>query len=206
MVERNEMADLESKTLQSELKFLKSQINPHFYLIRSIVYTPTPWKKTDDAPDIVLKLSEMMRYMLYDCNEKKCFGQRDQVHPKLPWPRIHKAWWKDRHSLWNRWSGRSTENCTLIMMPFIENAFKHGTTSQINEAFVYFKLNVDRTKLFLNLRNSKAASIPKPIIIQSGALDLTMSKEDWTYCIRINISFTLTKVLKNIKVSLQIDL
>ena len=73
MVKRNEMADLESKTLQSELKFLKSQINHIFYSIRSIVYTPTLQKKRMMHRHCPKNFSEMMRYMLYDYNEKKCF-------------------------------------------------------------------------------------------------------------------------------------
>ena len=65
-----ERQDLETQNMQSELKFLKSQINPHFlFNTLNSLYALT-LKKSDLAPEIVLKLSEMMRYMLYECNEK----------------------------------------------------------------------------------------------------------------------------------------
>ena len=67
---QNDKQELANQTLQSELKFLKSQINPHFlFNTLNSLYALT-LKKSDLAPEIVLKLSEMMRYMLYECNEK----------------------------------------------------------------------------------------------------------------------------------------
>ena len=63
--------ELEKKNIQSELQFLKSQVNPHFlFNTLNNLYALT-LKKSDKAPEIVLKLSEMMRYMLYECNEKR---------------------------------------------------------------------------------------------------------------------------------------
>lgn len=63
--------ELEKRTMQSELRFLKSQINPHFlFNTLNSLYALT-LKKSDKAPEIVIKLSEMMRYMLYECNEKQ---------------------------------------------------------------------------------------------------------------------------------------
>jgi two-component system LytT family sensor kinase len=66
-----ERQELQTQTMQSELRFLKSQINPHFlFNTLNNLYALT-LKKSDKAPDIVIKLSEMMRYMLYECNEKE---------------------------------------------------------------------------------------------------------------------------------------
>ncbi|NRA52218.1 MAG: histidine kinase, partial [Phaeodactylibacter sp.] len=60
-----ERQELQTQTMQSELRFLKSQINPHFlFNTLNNLYALT-LKKSDEAPEIVLKLSEMMRYMLY---------------------------------------------------------------------------------------------------------------------------------------------
>jgi len=65
---QREKQELQKQTLTSELRFLKSQINPHFlFNTLNNLYALT-LKKSDLAPEIVLKLSEMMRYMLYECN------------------------------------------------------------------------------------------------------------------------------------------
>jgi len=71
MRQLREKQELVTQNMQSELRFLKSQINPHFlFNTLNNLYALT-LKKSDKAPDIVLKLSEMMRYMLYECNEKR---------------------------------------------------------------------------------------------------------------------------------------
>ncbi|MEY4926466.1 MAG: hypothetical protein RI894_902, partial [Bacteroidota bacterium] len=63
--------DLEKQRLQSELKFLRTQINPHFlFNTLNSLYALT-LKKSDIAPDIVIQLSDIMRYMLYETNEKR---------------------------------------------------------------------------------------------------------------------------------------
>jgi len=71
LLSQREKKELQAQTLQSELKFLKSQINPHFlFNTLNSLYALT-LKKSDQAPEIVLKLSEMMRYMLYESNVKE---------------------------------------------------------------------------------------------------------------------------------------
>src|SRR6187397_2172035 len=63
--------------MQSGIKFLKSQINPHFlFNTLNSLYALT-LKKSDTAPEIVIKLSEMMRYMLYECNERRVPLQKE---------------------------------------------------------------------------------------------------------------------------------
>jgi len=63
--------DLENQRLSAELAFLKSQINPHF-LFNSLnsIYS-LAYQKSDTTPEAILKLSEIMRYMLYECNDNK---------------------------------------------------------------------------------------------------------------------------------------
>ena len=68
---QREKKELQTQTMQSELRFLKSQINPHFlFNTLNSLYALT-LKKSDKAPEIVIKLSEIMRYMLYECNERR---------------------------------------------------------------------------------------------------------------------------------------
>ena len=63
--------ELERRTLRSELDFLRTQINPHFlFNTLNSLYALT-LKKSDDAPEIVIKLSDMMRYMLYESNVER---------------------------------------------------------------------------------------------------------------------------------------
>jgi len=71
ITQNSKRVTMENESMQSELRFLKSQINPHFlFNTLNSLYALT-LKKDDKAPDIVIKLSEMMRYMLYECNEPR---------------------------------------------------------------------------------------------------------------------------------------
>ena len=68
---------LRSENLNSELKFLKAQINPHFlFNALNNIYTLSLIKSAD-TPEMILKLSEMLRYILYDCNEDKVLLEKE---------------------------------------------------------------------------------------------------------------------------------
>jgi two-component system LytT family sensor kinase len=63
--------DLENQRLSAELAFLKSQINPHFLFNSLNTIYSLAYQKSATTPDAILKLSEIMRYMLYECNDNK---------------------------------------------------------------------------------------------------------------------------------------
>lgn len=165
--------ELETQTMQSELKFLKSQINPHFlFNTLNNLYALT-LKKSDKAPEIVIKLSEMMRYMLYECNERNVLLSKEVNYIKN---------YLDLESL------RQSKNvkihldvkgnisdqriAPLMFIPFLENSFKHGLNHQISEGFVNILLNVDQNEVHLFIENSKSESMPKSIHKRSGGIGL----------------------------------
>lgn len=177
MVEKHTRVDLESKTLQTELKLLKSQINPHFlFNTLNSLYAHT-LKKSDEAPEIVLKLSEMMRYMLYDCNEKEVFLEKEITYIQN-YLNLESLRHGDRIKITFDIYGDVGEQkiAPLILMPFIENAFKHGTNSQIKDAYVFLKLDVQKDDIHFKMENSKTPSIPKSTLIKSGGIGLANVK------------------------------
>jgi two-component system LytT family sensor kinase len=66
-----ELLELRARKFEAELKFLREQINPHF-LFNSInnIYSLS-LENSPRTPEMILKLSELLRYMLYDCNQPK---------------------------------------------------------------------------------------------------------------------------------------
>jgi LytS/YehU family sensor histidine kinase len=111
----------------SELALLRSQVNPHFLFntlnnIYSLVY-----KKSEEAPAAVMKLSRIMRYMLYDSNSDKVQLEKEVEYLKsfieLQELRINRTDYVNFKIIGN------TENRTIapmLLIPFVENAFKHG--------------------------------------------------------------------------------
>lgn len=156
--EKSELLRLNSET---ELKYLKSQINPHF-LFNSLnsIYALT-LKKSDDAPQTVLKLSEMLRYLLYEAGEKKVTIDKEINYLKnyLELERIR---------LGNR--GKITfESETdrdnyliepMLIMPFVENSFKHGLNTHATDGWVLIELKVKEGKLnFIISNNIKSNNV-----------------------------------------------
>jgi two-component system, LytTR family, sensor kinase len=147
--------ELETRTMQSELNFLKSQINPHFlFNTLNSLYALT-LKKSDEAPEVVIKLSEMMRYMLYECNEKLV-----PLSKEVLYIRNYLALEKLRHKNMDiqfevQGDEGSMTIAPLIFISFIENSFKHGASNHITQGFVHIHLNITTNEINMYVENSK---------------------------------------------------
>ncbi len=172
-IHQSEKMELETQTMQSELNFLRSQVNPHFlFNTLNNLYALT-LKKSDDAPQIVLKLSEMMRYMLYECNERKVPLSKEIAYLKnyLDLERLR------QHDMINinfniRGEIRDQKIAPLLFIPFLENSFKHGLNNQLHHGYVDIDINVEEERLQFHIVNSKAPSQPKQNHRRSGGIGL----------------------------------
>jgi LytS/YehU family sensor histidine kinase len=168
--------ELETRTMQSELNFLKSQINPHFlFNTLNSLYALT-LKKSDDAPEIVIKLSEMMRYMLYECNEKQV-----PLSKEIAYIRNYLDLEKLRHkNLEVKFDVEGEVGdlkvAPLIFISFIENAFKHGASNAIAAGFVHIQMFVDNGELNLYVENNKPEKQPSLEHKRSGGIGLVNVK------------------------------
>jgi two-component system, LytTR family, sensor kinase len=154
---RNEriQRDLENQRLSAELSFLKSQINPHF-LFNSLnsIYS-LAYQRSETTPEAILKLSEIMRYMLYECNDNKVALSKElqylQNYIDLQKIRFGKKSYIDF-----KVNGRVDHQqiVPLLLIAFIENAFKHGIA---NDPLMPISLlvDVDAEHLHFYIRNKK---------------------------------------------------
>ena len=153
---QREKKELQTKTMQSELRFLKSQINPHFlFNTLNNLYALT-LKKSDQAPEIVLKLSEMMRYMLYECNEKQVSLEKEVNYLRnyLDLEGLRQGKKVDISFIVD---GVVTDQkiAPLLFITFLENSFKHGLSHHIQKGFVNIKMKVHNKNLEFSIENSK---------------------------------------------------
>jgi LytS/YehU family sensor histidine kinase len=170
--------DLETQRMQSEIKFLKSQINPHFlFNTLNSLYALT-LKKSDKAPEIVIKLSEMMRYMLYESNERRVPLQKEvnyiQNYLALSLRQSGHA------DIQFKVEGQITDQtiAPLIFIPFLENSFKHGLNHQISEGYVHVTMKVLDNKLLLRILN-ESGSIATAFRKTSGGIGLASTTTSW---------------------------
>ncbi len=133
--------DLENQRLSAELAFLKSQINPHF-LFNSLnsIYS-LAYQRSETTPEAILKLSEIMRYMLYECNDNKV-----ELTKELQYIRnyidLQKIRFANKAFIDLKVNGDMEDQriVPLLLIPFIENAFKHGVA---NNALTPIKLAIE---------------------------------------------------------------
>lgn len=171
---QNEKQVLMTQTMQSELRFLKSQINPHFlFNTLNNLYALT-LKKSDKAPEIVLKLSEIMRYMLYECNERRVHLSKEihYIYNYLDLERLRQPKDADIRFVVE---GHISEQMVapLLFVPFIENSFKHGLNHAVNGGgYVRMHLVVQGEDLEFTIENSKVDQIPRQNHARSGGIGL----------------------------------
>lgn len=132
--------DLQKMQLQSELKFLKTQINPHF-LFNSLnnLYALT-LIKSDLAPQVVLRLSDILRYVLYETSEGKVDLQKELQHLS-DFVSLEQMRVGDRVKVDIDLEEPNKDYLIepMLFLTLIENAFKHGAQSAIEEGWVKIK-------------------------------------------------------------------
>lgn len=149
-------SNLENEKLIAELAFLKSQINPHF-LFNSLnnIYS-LAYQKAEKTPEAILKLSEIMRYMLYESNEGKV-ALADEIRYLENYIELQKLRFKDNAYIKFEIIGEVSDQqiTPLILISFVENAFKHGTvTDQENPVSILLK--IESGKIFFRTTNKKS--------------------------------------------------
>ncbi len=142
--------------LNAEVDFLRAQVNPHFlFNILNNLYALT-LKKSDMAPDVVLRLSAMMEYMLYDSNDDYV-----PLHKELSYLQSYIELERLRFSegaiidlnINNIADGKKI--APLLLLPLVENAFKHGLSKQTENAWLKVDISLVRQGLRLEVVNSK---------------------------------------------------
>ncbi|MEJ8756146.1 histidine kinase [Pontibacter sp. H259] len=147
---------LSQDKLEAELKFLKGQIHPHFlFNTLNSLYSLT-LKKSDNAPEMVLKLSGLMDYMLYDANAEKVPLEKELNYIRN-YIDLERMRYGDRVDISFTESGSilGANIAPMMLLPFVENAFKHGVSTETENAWVRIDVKVQESNLSLRVENCK---------------------------------------------------
>lgn len=155
------MKEKEKHYLETELKFLRSQIHPHFFFnTLNNIYSLT-LKKSDDAPGVILKLSDLMSYMLYETNVPlvPLVKEIDYLQNYLD---VEKLRFGQRLSINFTWSGFAGDiNIPpMILILFLENSFKHGVKNNISKIHIDISLWLDDQYLYFRVDNPMTHNEP----------------------------------------------
>ncbi len=148
---------LEQEKLQAELKFLKAQVHPHFlFNTLNNLYALT-LKQSQDAPEVVLKLSDLLDYMLYECNAD-WVPLKKEIKLVEDYIALEKIRYGNRLEISFDIRGE-VENqmiAPMMILPFVENSFKHGVSEELEQSWVSMDLTVKSESLTLKVENSKS--------------------------------------------------
>lgn len=147
--------DLENQRLSAELAFLKSQINPHF-LFNSLnsIYS-LAYQGSQNTPGAILKLSEIMRYMLYESNDNKVALEKELQYLQN-YIDLQKIRFGNKAFIDFKIEGKVGDQriVPLLLIAFIENAFKHGVANDAASA-IKLLIRVDDKHLYFFIENKK---------------------------------------------------
>lgn len=166
---QDEKDELEKLNTELELNFLKSQINPHFLFNTLNNIYSLSLQKSDLAPEMIIKLSDLMRYILYECNvekvplEKEVAFMKDYVElEKLRYGKHVDIQFNVEGSL----DGKQTP--PLLLIHFVENAFKHGVNAQLGQSYISMHLKTTGSGLAFSIENNKPVNGIKPENMTGG--------------------------------------
>ena len=142
--------------LDAELKFLKAQIHPHFlFNTLNNLYSLT-LQSSSKSSEVVLKLSNLLDYMLYECNVKEV-PLNKEINQIQNFIDLEKLRYGERLEVSFTAKGdfHNKRIPPLLLIPFIENAFKHGVSQEIENTFVSIDLTAKQNQLIFKVENSK---------------------------------------------------
>ncbi len=147
---------LVNATLSAELKSLKDQINPHFlFNTLNNLYGLTR-KNPEKAAEVTMRLSQLMHYMLCDGNLPKVSLEKE-IEYLQHYLELEKIRYGEHAQVSFQMEGETGRLCLapLLLLPFVENAFKHGMSRQLDEAWLQIHLSVVQDVLHFKVHNSK---------------------------------------------------
>jgi sensor histidine kinase YesM len=200
-----EKKEMENEKLNSELAFLKSQVNPHFLFNILNNICSLARKKSDNTENAIIQLSRIMRYMLYDSKDEKVSLEKEveylQNYIDLQRLRISDSV-NINFTIEGNINGKMVE--PMLLIPFVENAFKHGV-SYLDESNIDIHLKIDQEVLHFRVENNRIKKNNDPVQQESGiGLKNVLRRLDLLYpgTHIINIEETTAKYIVNLYISL----
>jgi sensor histidine kinase YesM len=196
-----ENEQLEKEKLAAELQLLRGQVHPHFMFNTLNSIYGMALKKSDDTAASILKLSQLMRYILTECNGTVVPLARE-VEILRHYIELEKGRFKERLDMTVNIQGDLQKNIApLLLLPFIENSFKHGANEMIDQAWISLDLAVQEDTLKFKLINGRNPQATHPYsghiglqnvkkrlqLLYPNAHELRITEDDDTFVVSLTL-------------------
>ena len=167
MQQRKTLEAVQQKT-EAELELLKSQVHPHFLFNTLNNLYSRVLEKSDEAPAIVLKLSGLLRFMIYE-STAAAIPLKKEINLLKEYISLEQLRYGNRLDVSVVVDGDmdNKEIAPLLMLPLIENAFKHGASKQLDQCWISLNIHLTEQGMYVKLLNSFEARRP-------GLVDTTL--------------------------------
>jgi len=199
------LSKIEREKVEIELKALRAQVNPHFLFNSLNVLYSLALKNAKETPELIIKLSDILRYVIYDSNKEK-------VSIKSEVELINNYLSLQEHRI-DKTSIVSFETdiqndikiAPMLFLPLVENSFKHGVKGDISNTYVNIKIKTTNKILYFEIENNKG-TVENTDEKKDGGIGLANIKK------RLHLLYANNHILKikddenKFKVSLKINL
>jgi len=197
---------LQKENVATQLQLLKAQIHPHFLfntLNNIFSYTQETAPK---AAQLVAGLSDMLRYMLYDCNQSLT-----PLHKEIKLLQDYCSLEKVRYDAALDLQLSVPEKNTalyispLLLLPFVENCFKHGASNQVDNAWISISITTEGSRMKMKVVNSKSLEEAAAGYKAGIGIANVKTRLELLYPGRYELSITNEPEVFIVKLSLQLD-
>ena len=171
------LEEAKQRQLETELLFLKGQINPHFLFNTLNNLYGLAIKKADQAPDAILKLSAILRYLLYESDTQKVSFEREK-EIMLAFIDLELLRLTNKENFtFSITSDAQVSVPPLLWLPILENVFKHGTRFISDDYKIDYRFAIQNSRLSIYSKNNYRSGAQAGSLEKGGGIGLANLKQ-----------------------------
>lgn len=202
---KNRVSELENEKIASELKALRAQVNPHFLFNSLNTIYSEALKRSDKAPKLILKLSDMLRYVV-DKMDQDLVPLEEEVEYLQNFVELHKERLNDPSKVRFLTDGdlSSLKIAPLLLLNFVENAFKHADLTE-EDAFISIDISSTNNNLTLSCTNTFFEEPSRKTNSSGSGIENAKRRLELAYPDRHSLHIKMTDNTYHLELKLELD-
>lgn len=200
LVGKEREKSLVHEKLQTELKFLRNQTHPHFLFNTLNNIYALARKKSEHTAEMIMKLSKLLRFMLYESG-KGAIAISEEIRMLEDYLELQKLRFNERLTIHFHKDIDDDSECMepLLLLPFVENAFKHGASETRFNSFIHIDLRLEQHILYFHISNNKEegniqpeqiglGNVRRQLELMYNSYDLQVTHAENTFTVQLTIN------------------